>query len=70
MIVRVVEVKLTNGRTAFINPRYISGIQPRTDDTTTVRMSNGSVYVVEENHKVLMCNLTHVKPKYLTETKK
>lgn len=64
-IVRVVEVKLSNGKTAFINPRYIASIHPRTEDTTTVIMQNGSVYIIEENYKVLMCNLTNVKPKYL-----
>lgn len=63
--IRVVEVKLSNGRVAFINPKYISSIQPRTEDTTTVLMQNGSIYIVEENYKVLMCNLTNVKPKYL-----
>lgn len=64
-IVRVVEVKLINEKTAFINPRYIASIHPRTEDTTTVVMQNGSVYIVDENYKVLMCNLTNVKPKYL-----
>ena len=29
-IVRVVEVKLINEKTAFINPRYIASIHPRT----------------------------------------
>ena len=66
-VVRVVEVGLTNGRTAFINPRYISSIQPRTENTTTVIMQNGSIYIIEENYKVLMCNLTNVKPKYLNK---
>lgn len=65
-MIRVVEVRLTNGRSVFINPKYISSIQPRTDHTTTVIMQNGSVYIVEENHKVLMCNLPNVKPKYLS----
>lgn len=65
--VRVVEVRLTSGRTVFINPIYISSIHPRTEDTTTVIMQNGSVYIVDENHKVLMCNLTNVKPKYLNK---
>lgn len=65
MVIRVVEVKLISGKTVFINPKCISSIHPRTDNTTTVIMQNGSVYIVEENYKVLMCNLTNVKPKYL-----
>ena len=63
-IIRAVEVKLTNGRSAFINPKYIASVHPRTENTTTVIMSNGSVYVVDENYKLLMCNLSNFKPKY------